>query len=129
MHSAPAIQRVTIIGFGEVGGIFGSDFARQGMTVRVFDILLGSRKHRATMLEKARKASVEAVNTLSECLRDAELVISAVTASSSLAVAKQSGRMLRRGQIFLDINSVSPETKRRARAMSSRAGRILSKRR
>jgi 3-hydroxyisobutyrate dehydrogenase-like beta-hydroxyacid dehydrogenase len=50
---------------------------------------------------------------LRECLRDAELVISAVTASSAASVAREAAPLLRSGQFFLDINSVSPETKRR----------------
>jgi 3-hydroxyisobutyrate dehydrogenase-like beta-hydroxyacid dehydrogenase len=47
-------------------------------------------------------------------LYKAELVISSVTASSAVDVAKQAGRVLDEGQLFLDINSVSPKTKRKA---------------
>jgi len=64
------------------------------------------------MLAKAAASGVHAKETLRECLRDAELVISAVTASSAASVAKESALLLQRGQFFLDINSVSPETKR-----------------
>lgn len=108
------IRRIAIIGFGEVGGIFGHDFARQGIVVSVFDILLNSKLHRQQMLSKARACEVRAANDLKDCVRDSELVISAVTASSDLDVAKQVGQLLHSGQIFLDINSVSPETKRKA---------------
>ena len=114
MSSGAAIERIAIIGFGEVGGIFGNDFARQGMAVSVFDILLASRRHRQKMLAKARACGVDAMDKMSDCLADAQLVISAVTASSALDVAKQAAGMLHRGQIFLDINSVSPQTKCRA---------------
>jgi 3-hydroxyisobutyrate dehydrogenase-like beta-hydroxyacid dehydrogenase len=41
-------------------------------------------------------------------------VISAVTASSALDAAREAGPLLERGQTFLDINSVSPATKRSA---------------
>ena len=34
------IERIAIIGFGEVGGIFGGDFAQNGLKVAVTDILL-----------------------------------------------------------------------------------------
>ena len=44
--------------------------------------------------------------------KDADLVISAVTAASSAEVAGQAGKAMRAGQIFLDINSCSPATKR-----------------
>jgi 3-hydroxyisobutyrate dehydrogenase-like beta-hydroxyacid dehydrogenase len=108
------LKRIAIIGFGEVGGIFGKDFAKQGIEVSVFDTLLDSKRHRQPMLAKARSCRVRAEDTLSDCLREAEVVISAVTASSALDVAREAGPLLGRAQIFLDINSVSPETKRRA---------------
>jgi len=108
------IQRIAIIGFGEVGGIFGNDFAKQGIRVSVFDILLHSRKHQQPMLRKALTCGVPAANSLKDCLSHAELVISAVTPTSALDVVKQAAPILGPGQIFLDINSVSPETKRKA---------------
>jgi 3-hydroxyisobutyrate dehydrogenase-like beta-hydroxyacid dehydrogenase len=114
MHRPQAISRVAIIGFGEVGGIFGSDFAAQGIKVSVFDILLGSDAHRQKMLEKARTCGVTAEDNLRDCVRNADLVISAVTVSSALNVAQEAGRILSPEQMFVDINSVSPETKRRA---------------
>ena len=122
--SPQAISRIAIIGFGEVGGIFGTDFAGQGMEVSVFDILLASRPHRQQMLAKARSCGVMAEESLRDCLRNVDLVISAVTASSALDVAQEAGPMLRREQMFLDINSVSPATKRRACAcIESRSGK------
>ena len=120
MHSAQSISRIAIIGFGEVGGIFGNDFAKQGIEVSVYDILLDSERHREQMLAKARSCGVQAAKTLRDCLHNASLVISAVTASSALDVAQAAGPMLHGEQIFLDLNSVSPETKRRAAASIER---------
>jgi len=116
MYSPQAISRIAIIGFGEVGEIFATDFARQGIDVSVCDILLASESHRQPMLAKAGSCGVKAEDSLGDCLRDADLVISAVTASSALAVAQEAGPILDRQQMFLDINSVSPETKRKASA-------------
>jgi len=108
------IRRIAIIGFGEAGGIFGRDFVRQGIDVSIFDILLNSKRHRQQMLSKTRACGVTPANNLNDCVRDAQLVISAVTASSSLDVAREAGALLCAPQIFLDINSVSPKTKRKA---------------
>jgi len=105
------IQRIGVVGFGEVGGIFGRDFAEQGIRVAVYDILFHSPESRTAMFEKARDCGVEARESLAECLRDAQLVISAVTASSSLEVARDASKILRPGQVFMDMNSVSPGTK------------------
>jgi 3-hydroxyisobutyrate dehydrogenase-like beta-hydroxyacid dehydrogenase len=119
---AERLQRIAIIGFGEVGGIFGKDFARQGIEVSVFDILLTAPQHRQPMLAKARACGVRAAETFADCVRKAELVISAVTASSDLDVARQAGTTLGEGQVFLDINSVSPGTKREAAGLVERSG-------
>lgn len=108
-----SIQRIAIVGFGEVGGIFGNDLAKQGIAVAVFDILFTSVVHRPQMLTKAENCRVRAAESLGECLNGADLVISAVTASSALDVASDAAPTLRSGQVFLDINSVAPETKRR----------------
>jgi 3-hydroxyisobutyrate dehydrogenase-like beta-hydroxyacid dehydrogenase len=106
------IRQIALIGFGEVGGIFGCDFANAGLSVSAYDILLNSEPSRATMLAKARRAGVRAGATLQAALRDADLVISAVTASSARSVAGEAASLLCDGQIYLDLNSVSPETKR-----------------
>jgi len=114
--TARSIQRIAIVGFGEVGGIFGTDLAKQGIEVTVFDILFHSAGHRPQMLAKAQACGVKAADNLGECIRGAELVISAVTASSALDVARDAAAVVHNKQIFLDINSVSPETKRKAAA-------------
>ncbi len=116
------IRRVAIVGFGEAGGILGTDLAAQGVDVSVFDILLQAKEARVAMLAKARESKVQAKESLADCLRDAELVISAVTASSSLAVARDAAKTMRPGQIFMDINSVSPGTKRADAAHIERSG-------
>ncbi len=105
-------RRIALVGFGEAGGILGRDLAQQGIEVSFFDILLRSKKARPAMLAKAQASGVHANETLRDCVRNAELVISAVTASSAASVAKEAASLLKPGQIFLDINSVSPETKR-----------------
>jgi 3-hydroxyisobutyrate dehydrogenase-like beta-hydroxyacid dehydrogenase len=105
------IRQIALIGFGEVGGIFGSDFAAAGLRVSIFDILLNGEPARSETLAKAKNAKVRACDTLQEVLQSADLIISAVTASSATAVAASAAPFLRAGQIYLDINSVSPETK------------------
>jgi 3-hydroxyisobutyrate dehydrogenase-like beta-hydroxyacid dehydrogenase len=106
------IRQISLIGFGEVGGIFGPDFAATGLGVSTFDILLNAESSRSTMLDKAKNANVRACDTIEAAVRGADLVISAVTASSANNVARNAVPFLRDGQIYLDLNSVSPDTKR-----------------
>ena len=106
------IRQIALIGFGEVGGIFGRDFVAGGLSVCVFDILLDREPVRSALLAKAKDASVHPCDSAEEAIRGADLVISAVTAASALDAAKSAASFLRGGQTYLDINSVSPETKR-----------------
>jgi 3-hydroxyisobutyrate dehydrogenase-like beta-hydroxyacid dehydrogenase len=106
------LRRIALVGFGEAGSILGADLAASGSEVVTYDILLDVPASREALLEKARRARVRALDTLGAAVKDADLVISAVTASSSADVAASAGRALRSGQIFLDINSCSPDTKR-----------------
>ena len=116
-------RRIALVGFGEAGGILGHDLAKTGVDVSFFDILLRSKKGRGPMLAKAAASGVQAKETLREAVGGAELVISAVTASSAASVAKEAAKLLAPGQFFLDINSVSPETKsREARHFGKRKG-------
>lgn len=108
---AKPIRQIALVGFGEVGGIFGADFAAAGFNVSVYDILLNAEPSRSTLLSKAKAAKVRACDSLEEALRATDLVISAVTAASALNVAASAAPFLRAGQIYLDINSVSPDTK------------------
>lgn len=109
---ANSIRQIALIGFGEAGGILGRDLASGGYDVSTFDLLLEGEPSRSAMLEKAQAAAVRAVDTLELALKGADLVISAVTASSAADVAQNAAPFLQAGQIYLDINSVSPETKR-----------------
>lgn len=120
MSEQPSIRRIALVGFGEVGTIFGTDFAGQGVDATSYDILLDAPASRPAMLDKARRAGVAAKDTLAEAIRGADLVISAVTASAAHDVARDAAPLLVRGQLFLDVNSVSPETKRsNARAVEA----------
>jgi 3-hydroxyisobutyrate dehydrogenase-like beta-hydroxyacid dehydrogenase len=110
--SEAAIKRVAIIGFGEAGAIFGADLAALGLEVAVTDILLQEAANREVMLHKARKAGVSAHTYYPDAMAGAQLVISAVTSSSSLDAAREAAQFLKSGQIYLDINSVSPDKKR-----------------
>ena len=106
------IRQIALVGFGEVGGIFGQDFAAAGLNISLFDILLNNESSRSGMLAKAKSAMVRPCDTLEEAVRGADLVISAVTASSAAGAAGSAAPFLRAEQIYLDLNSVSPETKR-----------------
>jgi 3-hydroxyisobutyrate dehydrogenase-like beta-hydroxyacid dehydrogenase len=106
-------RRIALIGFGEVGRAFARGFLAAGRhDVAAFDILFDNSASGAALRETARAMGVEAAPSFAAAAAGARIVISAVTAASAYDVAQAAGRQLGPGQFFLDINSVSPETKR-----------------
>jgi 3-hydroxyisobutyrate dehydrogenase-like beta-hydroxyacid dehydrogenase len=111
------VCEIALIGFGEVGGIFGQDFTAAGFGVSTFDILFDREPSRTTTRAKAASAGVRACDSLDRAVVGADLVISAVTASSAVDAARSAAPFLSAGQCYLDINSVSPDTKRKIARM------------
>ena len=118
--SQSMLRRIALVGCGEAGSILGAELVAAGRDVVSYDILFEAPAARAAMLERAGQAGMATADSLGAALEGADLVISAVTASSSADVAGDACKLLRAGQIFLDINSCSPDTKRsNARAVES----------
>ena len=113
---------ISVIGFGEAGGILGEELARRGCALRAYDILLDGPGTRAAMQRRIEDAGVDPAFSLADAVRGAKLVISAVTASSAGEVARDAAAHLAGGQVFLDINSVSPDRKRGDAALVEAAG-------
>jgi 3-hydroxyisobutyrate dehydrogenase-like beta-hydroxyacid dehydrogenase len=105
------LRRIAIIGFGEAGAILGADLAAAGCEVSAYDILFEVPDAQSGMRCKAAHAGVRMARDLEDAVQEAQLVISAVTASSCGEVAALAAQSLRAGQLFLDINSVSPAKK------------------
>jgi 3-hydroxyisobutyrate dehydrogenase-like beta-hydroxyacid dehydrogenase len=109
--SGGGLRRVALIGFGEAGSILGADLVGSGCEVSAYDILLDDPRTRAGMLSRIERAHARPADSFAAAVAGAEVIISAVTAASSGDVAALAGRHLAPGQLFLDINSVSPAKK------------------
>ena len=115
-------SRIALIGFGEVGSLFARELMATGRhSVAVYDILFDTAPGTA-MKDRARVLNAVPCPTAAEAAKDALVVISAVTATSAADVAREAGDYLKPGQFFLDINSVSPETKRGDEALVAKSG-------
>jgi 3-hydroxyisobutyrate dehydrogenase-like beta-hydroxyacid dehydrogenase len=115
-----AFKTIAIIGFGEAGGILGAELAKRDRAVRAYDILLDDAATRDAMAKKAAAAGVAAADSHAAAVKGADLVISSVTAACAVDVARAFAPHGARGQVFLDINSISPEAKRgNARAIEA----------
>jgi 3-hydroxyisobutyrate dehydrogenase-like beta-hydroxyacid dehydrogenase len=114
---------LAFIGFGEVGRTFAKALlANGGVEIAAYDLLFDDPAARADRIAKARDLGVRTAADAADASRDARIVISAVTAAATAAVAQAAGRHLRPGQIFLDVNSASPSTKKSAAAHVNASG-------
>jgi 3-hydroxyisobutyrate dehydrogenase-like beta-hydroxyacid dehydrogenase len=117
-------EKVGLIGYGEVGKIFAAGIRAQAgvQSVGAWDLKFSTSDGRAAAEPHAAPVGVD-LHASSEALCGAsELVISAVTASNTLAVAEEAARHLRPGTVFLDFNSASPGTKQRCAALIESRG-------
>jgi 3-hydroxyisobutyrate dehydrogenase-like beta-hydroxyacid dehydrogenase len=113
-----------VVGYGEVGKIFASGLkAKAGVTsVATWDVKLASEDTHLALAEHARNASIFAATGMPDLCARSDFLISAVTASNTLAVAQEAARHLQKGSLFLDLNSASPGTKQAAAAAIETAG-------
>ena len=123
----PDTLQIACIGFGEAASAFVSGWgAERGATVRAYDVKTDHPDEAVRAAKRAdyERAGVIGCGTLAEALGGAGLVFSLVTAEQAVGAALAAAPLLGEGALFLDGNSCSPDTKRRA-AEAVAAGRGL----
>lgn len=113
---------IGVIGYGEVGRIFTAGLRAQAAWTGAWDLKFADPARREEPLAHAARAGVVACDSAAALCAQATLVISAVTASNTLAVAEAAAPHIRPGSVFLDLNSASPGTKQKAAALIDAAG-------
>lgn len=110
--------RIGLVGYGEVGKVFTQGLqGKAGVsTVCAWDLKFDDAAQRGAELDHAARHGVTACTSVQDLCAQSDLIISAVTASSTLAVARQAADFIRSGSVFLDLNSASPATKQQAAA-------------
>ena len=114
-------MQIALIGYGEVGRILGEDLRAVGHEATAFDLKLRSDAGKP-MRAHAAAHRVTLAESHGDAVRSAELVVSAVTASQTVAAAEACARGLRAGSFFLDLNSASPGAKITAAEHIARGG-------
>lgn len=114
-------MKIALIGFGEVGQTFAADFLkRDGVIVSAYDLLFSDPA--SQLRTRAEALGVKTEDGAAEAAEGACVVISAVTADRCEAAAAAAADYLEPAQIFFDVNSASPQTKRRAAARIAARG-------
>lgn len=114
----PCALSIGLIGHGEVGRIFSAALLPLVASVSAWDLKFSD----AAVRSHPQDQGLCVASNLADLCQRSQLVISAVTASSTLAVAQEAADHLNAGAFFLDLNSASPGTKQQAAALIDAAG-------
>ncbi|BDI03835.1 dehydrogenase [Sphaerotilus microaerophilus] len=122
MNSNPAHWHIGLVGYGEVGRILAEDLRAQGITVSAYDRQLDAADTAPALRSHALEHGVALADDHADLARDADFIVSAVTASQAVSVAEACAVGLKPGTFFLDFNSASPGAKQRAAVAIDAAG-------
>ncbi|WP_157270818.1 NAD(P)-dependent oxidoreductase [Azohydromonas aeria] len=118
----PRQWSVGLVGYGEVGRILAEDLRAQGVAVSAYDLKLDAPATAEAPAAHARAHGVTLAASHAELAARADFIVSAVTASQAVPVARACAPGIRPGAFFLDFNSASPGAKQRAAALIDAAG-------
>lgn len=128
MDMTLALSSIGLIGYGEVGKTFSAGLkTKPGVrSMSAWDMTFASDMVKGRERAHAQAAGVRAMDSMQALCAASHLIISAVTASSTLAVAQEAARYLQKGSLFLDLNSASPGTKQLcAQAIEAAGGQYV----
>ena len=84
----PLLSRIGIVGYGEVGRILAEDLRARGVArIRAYDVKLGTAAE-SPLREHASRSGVELATSHADLASNVDLVLSAVTARETVAVAE-----------------------------------------
>jgi 3-hydroxyisobutyrate dehydrogenase-like beta-hydroxyacid dehydrogenase len=120
--SDPKQWNVGLIGYGEVGRILAEDLRLQEVKVAAYDIKLRSDQTGGALRDHAGQHGVTLTASHADLAAQSDFIVSAVTASQAVLVAKACAAAVKQGAWYLDFNSASPGAKQRAAALIDAAG-------
>jgi 3-hydroxyisobutyrate dehydrogenase-like beta-hydroxyacid dehydrogenase len=114
--------RISFIGFGEAGQAIASGLRETGIDcVAAWDILFPEQPG-TKLKEAAESLGVRVASSARDATHETDMIISAVTAASSVDAARSVASDLAGNPYYLDINSVSPGRKQEtAKLLGARA--------
>ena len=99
-------MKIAIIGFGEAGHMFGKALGSKA------DVFACDTNITPEMQSNAVTAHVNLSSDLSATLKDSQMVFSLVTADQAQCAARSAAPLLKNDQVYFEMNSVAPDTKR-----------------
>ena len=116
-------MHIAFVGFGEAAQSMAAGLFEEGTAaITAYDIRFCDETQGAALREHAASLQVAAYADLGQAVADAEVVLSLVVGSAAVPVGMAAGKVLRAGQIFVDLNSISPDGKLRVAAAVRQGG-------
>ena len=107
-------KMLAFIGFGEAAYHITKGLSDQGRgSMKAYDVGKSDPVHGEVIKKRAAESKVKLCETLDETVTGADFVLSLTSAKVAEAVAKEVLPRMGTGQVFIDLNSTSPQTKRR----------------
>jgi 3-hydroxyisobutyrate dehydrogenase-like beta-hydroxyacid dehydrogenase len=117
------ISTIGFIGFGEAGFTIGRGLRTAGVErLFAYDIATDSADRGPLIRQRAEQAGATLVGGSADLAAACDILLSAVTCSSALDATQQTAPFLRDHHVYVDLNSVSPETKREIEAVVTATG-------
>ena len=115
--------RLAFIGFGEAGLAIAGGLKEAGVQqITAYDILLKEDRSKALIEERSSNAGISLAASPAEAIRGKDIIISTVTCRDAIEAASQVALHLEPGQTYMDLNSVSPKTKKSIQEVIENAG-------
>ncbi len=125
-RSSPQPSGIAVLGIGEAAGAFLGGWDRRGARIASFDIKSAVADTLGWVEQRCARFGVEHCPSAAAALHGAGLVVSLVTADQAVAAAGDAASHLQAGALYVDGNSCSPDSKRRAaRLVEAGGGRYV----
>lgn len=120
-----SIERIGLLGFGEVGQILGADLAGAARYISAFDLKFSNAASPPLIAAEQNKA-LEIAKSAGWMAKQSDIIFSAVTAAQTETAATSVSDQLQSGTWFVDLNSASPEAKQNcANLVNAHGGRYV----
>jgi 3-hydroxyisobutyrate dehydrogenase-like beta-hydroxyacid dehydrogenase len=116
-------NRIGIVGYGEVGQAFTEGLSSfKGIDIAVFDIRFTSDTAPNAMATLAEAQNLKTERSLKALVKGNDLIISAVTCEEAWKVAEASSMHMRKEQVYVDLNTVTPQLKEKMNRLVAQVG-------
>lgn len=119
------MTRIAFIGFGEAAQAMAAGLSKEpGVeALSAFDLRFSDAAQSPDLVRRAEERKVRVGRSMEDAVAGADVVLSLVVGSAAAKVGEEAGTLLKPGQIFVDLNSIGPDAKKRVGEALAKGGR------